>query len=162
MKKIFLAFGFISVFASSSIAQKKRVNISLEFYQPYCGGARPTKEMEAESFKPKPLVNRMLILVSEKEKIDSLRTDAKGIIRCKLKPGNYKLYETWRYYRVTPNSLPLIRFDKNCLEIEWKREVKSIAVTRNSVKIEHKNNIIIPCDWKIPCITEKESLQIPD
>src|SRR4051812_22262680 len=95
------------IFLFSSFAcfsQKKSITAKITYTEPYCGGARPTKEIEAEAKKEKPYAKKTIILVSSEGKIDSIKTNSSGIIKYKLKPGNYKLFESWRYYKTSPNT----------------------------------------------------------
>ena len=84
----------------ASFGQKKTVLVSLSYYQPYCGGARPSRDMQEEATKPKPYANKMVIVISAAGKVDSVKSNTNGVIKLRLKRGTYKIYETWRYYKV--------------------------------------------------------------
>jgi hypothetical protein len=143
-----------TLFATSCMAQTKRVSISLEYLQPYCGGARPTPEMEAESHTPKPLPNATVILIDSKNKAKKVKSNSKGIINLKLKPGIYNIKEVWRHKKATPNGAEISQFDPNCLNEEWKVELIKITVTKTDVKTEAFYNITKYCEHSIPCLKE--------
>src|SRR5581483_9411013 len=102
MQKLIFFSLCLSLF-SIACAQKKTISSKITCIQPYCGGARPTPQMEADAQKPKPYTSKMIIIVSDKGKVDSAKTDASGLLKKKLDQGNYKLYESWRHYKSTPN-----------------------------------------------------------
>jgi hypothetical protein len=157
-----LIFLLLFLMGFSLAGQKKSVSIKITFLQPYCGGARPTKEMLAESQKPKPYAKKTIVIVSEEGKIDSARTNNSGILKLKLKAGQYKLFETWRYFNSTPAQLPVKDFDKDCLKPEWQKEIKTVVVTSKKAEVIHKNDIIIACPWNVPCILESAKPPIPE
>ena len=68
--KLFSSILFLLLLTLSfnSIAQTKGLNQKLTFLQPYCGGARPTPQMEEDARKPKPYSNRTIIIISIKGK----------------------------------------------------------------------------------------------
>lgn len=144
---------FISSF--TSCAQKKLASKKIEYTEPYCGGARPTPEMEEEAQKPKPYAGKTIILISESGKIDSAKTDDKGVFKKKISPGKYNVFESWKYYKKTLNGISINSFDKNCLESEWKKPFMTIIYSKKSVSIESKEPIILYCDYNTPCILEK-------
>ncbi len=136
-------------------AQKKLITIPFTYIQPYCGGARPSPEMVAEALVPKLYSNYSIIIVSSKGKIDSSKTNEKGVLIKKLKPGAYKLIEAWRYYKKAPQNLPLSYFDINCLKTEWTKEIKEVTITKKEIKVISKNDIYFDCEWKLSCMLEE-------
>ncbi|MBA2610691.1 MAG: hypothetical protein H0U95_01880 [Bacteroidetes bacterium] len=122
--------------------------------QPYCGGARPTPEITADAGKAKPYANKTIIIVSNKGKVDSSKTNAEGLLKISLKTGTYKLFEAWRYYKKATGGLVVNDFDKECIKTEWKKEIKEIIVTKTDIKVSEKNEIIEVCPWNLPCILE--------
>lgn len=147
-----LLFFFLPV---SLLAQKVRVEISVTCTRPYCGGARPTEEMEKDAATPKPYGGAAFIWRSESGKVDSARTDADGKLHLKLKKGKYKIYEAWRYRLHTPNNLPFESFDKDCLKQEWEKMAFVVTVTKKTYTCVPQQAIVIPCDWSLPCLTEE-------
>ena len=137
-----------------SCTQKKLVSTPITFLQPYCGGARPSPEMQADAQKAKPYSNKTLVVVSAKGKVDSAKTNAEETFKINLKPGTYKLFEAWRYYKKAAAGLAVNDFDKECIKTEWKKEIKEIVVTKTEIKITDKNEIIEICPWNLPCILE--------
>ena len=137
-----------------SCSQKKLVSSQINFIQPYCGGARPSAEMLANAEKPQPYANKTIIFVSARGKVDSAKTNAAGLFSANLKPGSYKLFEAWRYYKKATGGMLVSDFDKECLKGEWKKEIKEIIITKKETKILDKNAIIEICPWNLPCILE--------
>lgn len=144
----FLILGF------SALAQKKSVTLELSYYEPYCGGARPSDEILAEAQKPKPYAGKKVVLISSSGKADTLSTDAKGKIKVKLKSGEYTLMEAWRYYKRSFNGAPLEHFDKECLKAEWVKTIALISVGKKKTKISFTNELTNYCEWSIPCLLE--------
>jgi hypothetical protein len=107
--------------------------------------------MEADAQKPKPYASKMIVIVSDKGKVDSAKTDASGLLKKKLDQGNYKFYESWRHYKSTPNGESVSHFDKACLEEEWKKEFMKISINKNKIVEENVNEINMKCDWSQPC-----------
>ena len=148
-------FAIISVFvATFAIAQTRQINLQITYMQPYCGGIRPSAEMLAEAQKPKPFANKTIIIVSAKGKADSVKTNTNGELVLKLKKGNYKIYESWRYYKKAAGGIKIADFDKECLKNEWKKEIKEIIVSKKEFKVIDKNVIVEDCPWNLPCILE--------
>jgi hypothetical protein len=145
---------FLLVFAASSCAQKL-ATVKISCIQPYCGGAKPTPQMEEDAQKLKPYSNKTVILVSEAGKIDSAKTNSEGVIKSKLAPGKYKLYEAWRYYKGTPNGDAMSSFDQACLEKEWSKYFMEVTRTKKSTTQKSDGPIVMECPWKLPCINEK-------
>ncbi|MDO9000282.1 hypothetical protein [Sediminibacterium sp.] len=137
-----------------SCSQKKLISIPITYTQPYCGGARPSEEILAEAAKPKPYSNKTIIIVSQKGKVDSLKTDATGVLKTNLKVGTYKLFEPWRYYKKADAGMKVSDFDLTCLKTEWMKEIKELTITKTETKILDKNEIIERCPWSLPCILE--------
>jgi len=138
-------------------AQKKTVKLELTYYEPYCGGARPTDEILAEAQKPKPYAGQKVILLSKTGKTDTLITDIKGKLTLKLKKGEYSIFEAWRYYKKSFNSAPLDQFDQACLKNEWEKATVEITVGRKKTNIKFKNDLMNYCEWAIPCLLESHA-----
>jgi hypothetical protein len=151
--KLLIAFLFLCLF---SYSQKKKVTAKITYREPYCGGARPTEEMVAESQKQKNYSGKMMMLVSEKGKIDSAKTNEQGELKFKLKKGTYKLFEPWRYYLNTPNGGDANDFNLDCLKQEWEKEAYLIVVTKKEIKIAPRTEIVAFCPSEVPCIKDSE------
>ncbi|MDP1800202.1 MAG: hypothetical protein Q8L81_02530 [Bacteroidota bacterium] len=137
-----------------SCSQKKLVSTQITFMQPYCGGARPTPEIQADAQKAKPYSNKTIVVVSNKGKVDSSKTTVEGTFKINLKPGTYKLFEAWRYYKKADGGLAVSDFDQECIKAEWKKEIKEVIVSKTEIKVTDKNEIIQICPWNLPCILE--------
>ena len=148
MKKIIISLFVIISFLSYS---QKNVYLELTQDQKYCGGAKPPPEILAQYEKPLLYADKKLIIVSANGKIDSAKTDPKGVLKLKLKPGSYKLYEPWRYHKRTPDGTDIKNFDKECLQKVW-------AKVDISIDTKKKKQVIVVdidplfCMHEIPCI----------
>jgi hypothetical protein len=158
---LFLSGSFFLFSGFFCLAQKKNLTLKLTYREPYCGGARPTKEIQAEAEKDRPYSKERIIMVSETGKVDSLKTEKSGILKLKLKPGNYKLYEPWRYYKTTTQGLNPKDANASCLKLEWEKEILQIAVTTKGCNIVRKTDILRYCPWAIPCILESAMPPMP-
>jgi len=153
-----LLFLFCTFFCFS---QKKKISLTITQLEPYCGGARPTKEMQQQTQIPKPYVNKTMIVVSESGKVDSSKTNALGVLKLKLKPGKYKLLEGWHYYKRIPTGFSEKDFDMNCLKQEWQKELYSIIVDSKKAEAIPERGIIIYCPWATPCLLESARPALP-
>lgn len=153
---LFLFSGFLS------FSQKHNISLTVSYIQPYCGGARPSREMLEMAHTPKPFVEKTVVVVNEKGKALKLKTDTAGKINTKLKAGNYKLYEVWRFKKNTPDGQSLNNYDSNCLKIEWKKEFAVLSVDSKKIDYKETNGIIINCNWLIPCMIDSLKPQIPE
>jgi hypothetical protein len=152
---------FLFVLACSSLClfscvQKKKITQQLFYTADYCGGARPTPEIEAEAATPKKYAGRSVIFVSDAGRVDSARTDSAGEFRIKLRAGTYRLYESWRYYLYTPDDMPIESFDRECLKKEWEKPIAVLLVEKQKIRMVPQNNIVKFCSWAAPCLTTQD------
>ena len=159
MKKQLLFLFILSSFLN--FAQKKTIKYKVEQLIPYCGGARPTPEIEKETQIPKPYAGKWFFYSPAKGKTDSVKTDDKGILTVNLSKGTYKFYEAWKYNKKTADGAPLNFFDKSCLETEWKKEDLLIVVSKGKEKVT--NNISqAKCPWQYPCYLKEHLPRLPE
>jgi hypothetical protein len=154
MKQISLAF--IMLLLASCALQKKKVTLQVTYSEQYCGGARPSEEMQAQSEKNKPYPNHTLVFVSEKGKIDSARTTNNGELTIKLRKGTYSVIEAWRFNLYTPEDLPIDAFDRECLKQEWVREYGKLVLDKKTEVFTRLNPIVKFCAWRAPCLLQQE------
>jgi hypothetical protein len=152
IKTLTLVFSIVVI---GACAQKKTLSQKITCMQPYCGGARPTPEMEADAQKLKPYAKKTIIIISSTGKVDSVKTDKDGGIKKSLKYGTYKFFEAWKYYKKTPDGTDISIYDKACLELEWKNEFKIVTVEKAKISEEEKYQINLKCPWSLPCILEQ-------
>ncbi len=151
--RFLIIFCLLSV-CFSLTAQSKRVKLKLVQYIPYCGGARPTPEILKASQEEVPYSNKKLIFISSKGKVDTVFTDANGIVNKKLPCGTYKFFEPWKFYKKIPYGIPENNIQMDCLKEEWTKEDLKITVSKKSTLIE--NNLKYPaCPYKFPCLITK-------
>ncbi|MES2761110.1 MAG: hypothetical protein V4677_02845 [Bacteroidota bacterium] len=152
MKLLYILF--IIIFWGSAFSQTKKVKIKLVQYLPYCGGAKPTPEILKSTEKATPYANKKLILISDKEKIDTITTDKSGNVCKKLTYGTYKVYEPWKFYKRAPSGVVESNVKMDCLKEEWVKEDLKITVTKKSTLVE--NNLKYPkCAYQFPCLINK-------
>lgn len=144
------------LFSAALSAQKTRVQIEVSHLHPYCGGARPTEEIEKEASTPKPFAGKTFIILSEKKKIDSVRTDDKGLLTIKLKKGSYRIYEAWRYNLETPGHADIMQFDRTCLLAEWEKVYATLIVEKKKFRHQVLNPIVDFCEGQYPCLNSVE------
>ncbi|HWY12597.1 MAG TPA: hypothetical protein VN026_14790 [Bacteroidia bacterium] len=139
------------------LAQFSQSGVFLELTQEqkYCGGAKPSPEILKQYEKPLIYANKKLIIVSAKGKIDSVKTDSKGVLKLKLKPGLYKLYEPWRYHKATPDGTDIKNFDKECLQKVWAKVDILIDTQKKKQHIEVNIDPLF-CMHEIPCVTNPQ------
>ena len=153
MKKIiFLVFVLSFAF---SYGQKILVKYEMLQIHPYCGGAKPPREMEEQARIPQPYANLTLIYKSAKGKVDSVKTDDKGILLVNLKAGAYHFFEPWKYYKKTPEGSSFAAYNKTCLEAEWKKEDLKITVAAKGNPIIVNNISTAKCAWNQDCLLQK-------
>ena len=150
MKKIALIIFVLLTFFSE--AQKKQIKIHISEYNPYCGGARPPKEMEEAAKKPQPYAGHTLIYKNAKGKVDSVKTNDSGNVVLNLKYGTYKFYQSWRYHKSLPDISLKNNFDKACMKKEWEKTLLTITVSATSVEKPHSVEIYNVCPHAQPCI----------
>jgi hypothetical protein len=152
MKNIFLLF----LFASTQFAfSQKKINLNLYYTIPYCGGAKPTPEMEMAAQKKHAYAKQTIVYVSEKGIIDSVKTDVKGTISLKLKYGTYKFYESWKYYKKTPDGKAQNLYDMTCLKTEWEKEIYKISISKKRYEEIKNYDLIKKCPHQMECLIEQ-------
>ena len=129
--------------------------VKASYLQPYCGGARPTPEMEAEGEKLKNYANKMVIIVNTMGPVDSAMTDSSGYITKKVRIGVYKLFEPWKYYKRTPNGESMDEMDKECLQKEWLKPFAIVNMGKRMINVDMQAPIIMYCPNNSPCVTER-------
>jgi hypothetical protein len=148
-KKLFILFVLLTFISE---AQKKPVKIHIQQYNPYCGGARPPKEMEEATKIPQPYANKTLIYKNSKGLVDSVKTNDSGIVVLNLKYSTYKFYETWRYYKSLPDVILKNNFDKTCMKAEWQKSLFTVSVSKTSDTKTQNIEIQNKCPHQQPCI----------
>jgi len=130
---------------------QSKVYLELAQKQNYCGGAKPPAEVLAALEKPLPYADKKLIIVSATGKIDSTKTDSKGVLKIKLKRGSYKLYEPWRYHKLAPDGTVLANLDHECLKKTWEKVDISIDTKKKKQQIVVNLDEVF-CPHSKPCL----------
>jgi hypothetical protein len=160
VKKILFktSFTFLILLVFNACAQKRNLMVKVTYIQPYCGGARPTPEMEADATKEKNYSNRMVIIVNTMGKVDSSMTDSSGYITKKVPFGNYKLFEPWKYYKRGPNGESMSELDQECMKKEWAKPFSTVVFTKKLVNVTSSGPIIMQCAYNFPCTINKQPI----
>lgn len=160
--KLKLIFCLLLFTGTVSFSQKYTVSLTVTYIEPYCGGARPSPEMEENARTPKPYSLQTIYLVNSKGKKIKAKTDADGKLNIKLNLGTYKLYENWRCCKGTPNGQPKKNFNQECLQAEWKKEFAVVLVTAEKSDLKETNGIVKACDWNTACLLDSFKAPIPE
>ena len=173
-----IVFITLSFFFTGDLSAQKRklskgvvstiVTIDLTQTANWCGGARPSEEMEREFRTPKPYPNCDLFLRRDTNALSrpvlyKLTTDAQGKATIKLTPGKYVVVDIQKkndsvyrstiekYKNATENTGPI---DISCYKIFMAEPDFTIIVPRSapkSLKVSH--NYHKHCNWSgAPCI----------
>ncbi len=136
MKKPFLSLLLILI-AYTAAAQKK-VKVHVTFTNQYCGGARPTPEIEKEVNTPHNLHDVHLIIKGKKH--CKAATDSLGNFSLPLKPGKYKFYLSYH-----KNDAHEANYDPTCKKM---KDMSFGELTVEKGKMEYETNLHFPCN---PC-----------
>jgi hypothetical protein len=152
MKKISICF--LLLFSFSLFSQSKKSKIKLVQYLPYCGGAKPNKDLNNTPNKSVAYANKKLIFISDKQIIDTIITDKNGYLKCNLPNGIYNFYEPWKFYKLIPKGFQENNINMDCLKEEWAKEDLKMSVSKKTVSLA--NNLIYPkCTYQFPCLIKK-------
>ena len=152
MKKISICLFLL--FSFSLFAQTRKSKIKLVQYLPYCGGAKPNKDLKNTPNKSVTYANKKLIFISDKQIIDTIITDKNGYLRYNLSYGTYYFYEPWKYYKQIPKGMQVDNINMDCLKEEWAKEDLKMTVSKKTVRVV--NNLLYPkCAYQFPCLIKK-------
>ncbi len=151
MKNLFLAL--LCVTFINGFSQTKKVKVKIAQIVAYCGGIKPTAEMEAQQKIPVPYSCRKLICVSDKNKIDTVTTDKNGFLITKRALGTYSFFEPWKFYKKLPNGEQESNMKMDCLAEEWAKPDLKITVAKTITVV---NNLEYkPCPYRFPCLINR-------
>lgn len=135
MKTVFFLLLLLTPY--TFLAQKK-IKVHVTYTNSYCGGARPTPEIEEELRTPQKLHDVHLILKGKKN--CKTATDANGDFLLPLKPGKYKFFLSYR-----KNDAHEVSYDPNCPQM---KSMSFGEITIEKGKAEYEVNLHFPCS---PC-----------
>lgn len=146
------AFVFILlVFHIVLFSQTKKVNIKLVQYFPYCGSTKSEADLKNTPNKATAYSNKLLIFISDNQKIDTFSTDKNGYLKLNLSYGTYFAFEPWKFYKKIPPGMNQYSFQMVCLNNEWVKEDLKIVISKKTVTIA--NNLLLPkCPNHFPCL----------
>lgn len=149
MKSLFVIF--IMLTSTIAFSQNRKSNIKIVQYKPYCGGVESNKDLMNTPNKGMAYSNKILIYISDKQKIDTLHTDKNGYLKLNLPYGTYFFYEPWKYYMKIPKGMNETNLNKECLKIEWAKEDLKITVSKKTITVV--DNLKLPkCPNQFPCL----------
>lgn len=152
MKSVFILIFFL--FSISLFSQVRKSKIKIVQYIPYCGGAKPDKELKNTPNKGISYCNKKLIYISDKQRIDTITTDKNGYLRFNLPYGTYFFYEPWKYYMKIPKGFDESNINKDCLKEEWAKEDMKITISKKTITVV--DNLKLPkCPYQFPCLINK-------
>ncbi len=122
----------------TSVAQSKKVKVHVTFTNQYCGGARPTEEIEEEVNTPRNLHDVHLVLKGKKH--CKAATDSLGNFSLPLKPGKYKFYLSYH-----KNDAHEANYDPTCKKM---KDMSFGELTVEKGKFDYAVNLRFPCN---PC-----------
>ena len=143
------------------------VNLTITQTRNWCGGARPTEEMEQEFRTPKPYPNCTIYIrkdsnILTKPILYTLRTNENGKTRIGLAPGKYTIVNIEKkddsVYRATINKYQNATettgpIDVNCYNIFMAEPDFTIIVPRNTRSLSKNHNYHKHCNWSgAPCV----------
>jgi len=169
---VFLIFGLSLVHAQAKKSKKRvssvAVNGSITQTSNWCGGARPTEEMEREFRTPKPFDNCTLYVRKDSNQLTkpilhTLTTDARGKFQLRLSPGKYvvvdilkkndSVYQSTihKYKEATQTTGPI---DISCYNNFVALPDFTIIVPKNATKsVNVSHNYHQHCNWSgAPCV----------
>jgi hypothetical protein len=140
MKKM-LAYLFCLASMAGLAQLKARVHVT--YTNSYCGGARPTPEIEQQARTPLEFTNVALLLAG-KTKV-KVKTDSTASFVAALRPGKYKV----RLAKANTGS-HTTNFDGSCTRMA-KASFGELIVTKGVY--EYELNLHFPCN---PCLPPRE------
>lgn len=152
MKFVYVCF--LLLFSLFSFSQAKKVKIKLVQYLPYCGGAKQNKDLKNTANKSVVYANKKLIVLTDKNIIDTVTTDKSGYIKVTWAYGTYKLFEPWKHYKKTPSGQAPNNINMDCLKEEWEKEDLKIVVSKKTTTIAN-NIMLLKCPYQFPCLIKK-------
>ncbi|MGZ3942477.1 MAG: hypothetical protein ACXVOH_10515, partial [Bacteroidia bacterium] len=137
VSQFIFSFAFTLILSSYTCFAQK-VTVHLTYTNSYCGGARPSPEMEAKQNIPKNFHDVHIILNGKKH--CKAKTDSLGYFSLPLKPGTYKIYLT-----KLKNEAHYTTYDPSCPQM-LKASYGELVVEKGKKTAEA--NLHIPCN---PC-----------
>ena len=117
---------------------QQKVNVSVNYTNSYCGGARPTSEITQKYNTPHQLTNFKMTLVGQKN--IAVTTDTEGSFSYPLKPGKYVIYLTREV-----NKNLVVNYDPSC-EKMLRSTYGELTIKKH--KYDYLVNLHFPCN---PC-----------
>jgi hypothetical protein len=145
MKKLFLLLFLIVVICHSQI----KLKMELEFkYRPVqCDSSKIIPSSEEY-----PLAQQTLFILQDNKFLDSIKTNESGKAIVKYYPGNYQIFEKWKYYKKTPDGTPMSDYLTDCLTKEWAKPSYRLIVKEDDFNLEYVGVVASRCPNQMPCL----------
>lgn len=137
--RIFIFITLFALFCSGTLLAQKKVKVHVTFTNSYCGGARPSPEIENSLQTPRSLHNVHLILTGKTH--CKAATDSLGNFALPLKPGKYKFYMSFH-----KNDAHEANYNPACKQM---KEMSFGELQIEKGKDSYEVNLHFPCD---PCL----------
>tara|TARA_B100000508_G_scaffold140891_1_gene144079 strand:- start:687 stop:1211 length:525 start_codon:yes stop_codon:yes gene_type:complete len=126
---------FMLEYLNEDIPIVYEVTLKFKFIPPYCGGAAPNEEMEAERLKGLPWSSQVLYMnKNNTDSYESFVTDQYGYLRLALLKGKYCIKKP---YKIVKSKVEEFKkegweFDEECLLQEMEKCDFSFEVTKDT------------------------------
>lgn len=151
MKILFFIFIVIASFGN---AQTRSFAHKFEITNQYCGGAAPTEDVLASTYKKKPFANKTIYMYKKGKCVDSLVTDSLGWVKRRIKYGKYELFLAYKHYKRTPIGTEN-DFDMECMKKEWARLDGMLDISWKGIHFINNRIGFKYCDWQYNCLKER-------
>lgn len=132
------------------------VSISIHFqeYRPYCGGAAPSPEIEAEVSKGVPYGNKEILFMDVNNKEWKFNTNEKGDVEIMLPAGDYKIYSKGKrdQAQIEKWKGDNWEFNEECLEKYFRESDHFLSLTKESQDTSFRVRNRCWYQGPIPCV----------
>lgn len=151
MNKLIIAF---FLFTTAAIAQTRSFTHHFEINSQYCGGAAPTEDVLASTYKKKPFANKIIYMYKKGKCVDSLVTDSMGWVKKRIKYGKYDLFLAYKHFKKVPIGIES-EFDMECMKKEWERPDRMLNISWKGLHFVNHRIGFKYCDWQYNCLKER-------
>jgi len=129
---------FLLILAPYTFLAQNKVKVHVTYTNSYCGGARPTPEIELAAKTPRNLHDVHLVIKGKKH--FKIVTDSTGSFKLPLKPGKYKVFMSYH-----KNDAHETNYDPSCKKM-MQMPFGELEVIKGVLAYE--TNLHFPCS---PC-----------
>lgn len=150
MRALFVYF-LVLFFSFANAQQKLKLEIELTYIVPDCKDGHNQADFPAKS-KTAGLPNTKFYIYQGKKCVDTVKTDANGIVIVKLAPGNYDFFEAWKHFKKTPDGSPVTDFFMDCLQKEWAKPNYQLRLAEEDIKLDYNGVSASRCSNEYACL----------